>query len=190
MSPTEPVEQIVAPLLKKLSLWHRKLDPLIVAMDGYPGAGKSTLANFLESEGVTVIRQDEYLLPLKQRLKLIGESRNPGHSIMFDFHEDRRLMDDVSQLKSGIVVVEGVFLLEPKRYSGLWDKRVYVAADWGATDARRVRREKERWGAKYMPESHPKSLFAIVVKTYRAWAEATHPEQTADLVIGPIDKQP
>jgi uridine kinase len=177
------------PLVGAIKIWQEDgQGPIVVAVDGYPGAGKTTTADILKKNGFQVIRQDSYLLPLKERLRLLEKSSNREKTVQLSFHEDRRLSEDVKAWRNKadskqVLVVEGVFLLDRRRYPKLWDRTVYLKADWALTDARRVEREKRRWGSQYVPETDPQSLFAIVVSAYRHWVAKERPEDTVDLVL-------
>lgn len=178
-----PIDEVAQPLLEKLAGWQAEQPKLKLAIDGYPGSGKTTLANYLgEKTGLAVIHLDDYLLPLPERLGIIRRSEDPTRAVIFKFHDDQRFLKEISNATAG-VVVDGVFTLDPTRYPSLFDRKVYVASDWNLTDARRIKREKARWKKDYKPESDADSLFAIITRTYRRWSAEQSPEQLADVVL-------
>lgn len=74
-------------------------------------------------------------------------------------------------------------MFHPKLLNRLWDKRIYLDGNIEGIDARRIRREKERWGRDYFPETHPDSYFRQVVIALKKYREEYRPEKIADLVI-------
>lgn len=179
------VEELAEPLLEKLDEWKQPDHQLTVGIDGYPGVGKTSIASILEGTGARVIHQDEYLLPLDQRLQLVETSENLDSTIIFDFYDSHRLRHELEDASDDeVLVVEGVFVLDRRRYLDVWDKTVYVDSDdWDRVDIRRIAREKQRWGDQYMPETDPRSLFPKITNAYRRWAEAERPREIADLIL-------
>lgn len=83
-----------------------------------------------------------------------------------------------------IMVIEGVFMFHPEfLLSALWDKRIYLSGDLAKIDKRRVKREKEKWGKDYFPETHPDSYLRQVTIGLKRYAELYKPETVADLVV-------
>lgn len=183
----KPVEEIEQQLLTALTSWKENGKPLVVAIEGYPGAGKTTLADSIESESFKILRQDEYLFSLDKRLRLLKSSSNVTDAVILDFYDNRRLNKDLAALQRSspkqTIIVEGVFLFDPRRYRGVWDKQVYISVDKELADFRRVKREKARWGNKYMPEGDPRALFPLITRIYSEWTKQVSPEKMADLVL-------
>ncbi len=184
----KPSAQLLQPLLDTLKNHSSKTT--LVGIDGYPGIGKTTLAEELKSRGTTVLHQDDHLLSLKERLRLIENSQDLDTTIIFDFYDSGALQASVREFKQrsrpgDILVVEGVFVLDTYRNPEGWDVSVYLSSDdLDAIDARRIVREKKRWGDLYMSEDDPRSLFPKITKAYRSWATRVCPERYADLVLG------
>lgn len=83
-----------------------------------------------------------------------------------------------------VMVVEGVFMFHPELpLNKLWDKRIYLKGDLTKIDERRIKREKERWGKDYFPETHPDSYLRQVTTGLKRYAELYKPETVADVVI-------
>lgn len=83
-----------------------------------------------------------------------------------------------------IMVIEGVFMFHPElSRSKLWDKRIYLEGDLEKIKERRIKREKERWGENYFPETHPDSYFRQVIIALDRYIDLHHPEKVADLVL-------
>ncbi len=87
-------------------------------------------------------------------------------------------------LNKKILVVEGVFMFHPElALSKFWDKRIYLHGDISQIDERRVKREKERWGDKYFPETHPDSYFRAVTTGLKRYIDLHKPQEAADLSL-------
>ncbi|MDO8497205.1 MAG: hypothetical protein Q7S61_01545 [bacterium] len=90
----------------------------------------------------------------------------------------------VFDLTKKIMVIEGVFMFHPEFLLGtLWDKRVYLSGNLAKIDQRRVKREKEKWGKDYFPETHPDSYLRHVIIGLKRYAELYKPGTVADLVV-------
>lgn len=87
-------------------------------------------------------------------------------------------------LSKNVLVIEGIFLLHPRhKRNVLWNKRVFLKVNPKKADARRIAKEKERWGEQYLPEDHPGSYIREFKVAYRRYLDYYAPERTADLVI-------
>ena len=80
-------------------------------------------------------------------------------------------------------MVEGVFLFHPEVLGDVWDKRIYLDGNMKQADARRVRREKARFGKNYFPETHPDSFARLFKLAHRRYRLIYKPKQKANLVI-------
>lgn len=86
-------------------------------------------------------------------------------------------------LNKKALVVEGVFMFHPLLQNNLWDRRVYLNGNIKKIDARRVTREKARWGKTYIPETRPDSYFRNVTLALKSYIQKYKPEKHADLII-------
>jgi uridine kinase len=87
-------------------------------------------------------------------------------------------------LSKKIMVVEGVFMFHSKLpMSNFWDKKIYLDGDIEKIDERRVKREKEKWGDKYFPETHPDSHLRAIKIALQRYFETYKPLEQADLVL-------
>ncbi|MEK7635241.1 MAG: hypothetical protein AAB446_02320 [Patescibacteria group bacterium] len=87
-------------------------------------------------------------------------------------------------LSKKIMIVEGVFMFHPKLpMSKLWNKRIYLEGDIAKIDERRIKREKEKWGDKYFPETHPDSNFRNLIIGLKRYFKLYKPKEKADLVL-------
>ncbi len=84
-----------------------------------------------------------------------------------------------------IMIVEGVFMFHPElSLNKLWDKRIYLKGDIKKIDERRIKREKEKWGKDYFPETNPDSYFMAVTTGIKRYIDLYKPEEVADLEVG------
>ncbi|MBI3442394.1 MAG: hypothetical protein HY007_01350 [Candidatus Sungbacteria bacterium] len=86
-------------------------------------------------------------------------------------------------LSKRIMVIEGVFMFHPQLLNDLWDKQIYLTGDIDKIDARRIKREQEKWGSDYFPETHPDSYFRQVTIALQRYIQQYKPEKVADLVL-------
>jgi uridine kinase len=192
--------------------WAKHAHKLVVAIDGYTGIGKTTLLNNLAklNNSILPVSRDDFGWP---RAKIESLLRNASdRSTVFELEaiDNKKLESFIAAFRSSdlsysmkayngksgkvdilkefnfskkILVIEGVFLLHPKLLNHLWDKTIYLVGDIAAIDARRIAREKQRWGAEYVSEDQPDSYFrAVTTAIQRYEVEYKHAER-ADLVI-------
>ena len=87
------------------------------------------------------------------------------------------------ELGNKALVVEGIFLFHPNVLNDVWDKRIYLDISKEKADTRRIIREKERWGEKYFPETHPDSFARLFKIAYKRYEELYQPKQHSDLIV-------
>ncbi|OGZ13903.1 MAG: hypothetical protein A2942_02340 [Candidatus Lloydbacteria bacterium RIFCSPLOWO2_01_FULL_50_20] len=167
--------------------WSEGKQKLVVAVDGYTGVGKTTILDALAelNSDILPVHCDDFMLSAAEFKKILA--LNEDRSVTFELHRNdygkiedmvnafRKRNDTVElhvanretgktdvtktfELSKSIMVIEGVFMFHPKLLDHLWDKRIYLDGDTVTIDERRVKREKERWGDKYFPETHPDLL--------------------------------
>ncbi len=97
----------------------------------------------------------------------------------------RRVITDFkkSQDSGKVLIIEGIFLYHPKVIDDLVTRRIYLDIDKEVADDRRIAREKERWGEKYFPETHPDSFARLFKIAYKKYEELYKPKESADLVV-------
>ena len=129
---------------EKIKTWSKGRDKLVIAIDGYAGSGKTTIAGLIakQNHDVLTVHEDDFIRHWKQRKRMI--ERNKDKSKVFAFHWYR--YDDLKtlvcrfktknkgsmkiktynyekndfgpkklfDLSKKILVIEGVFLLHPK----------------------------------------------------------------------------
>ena len=196
----------------KIKTWLNDKDKLVVAIDGYTGVGKTTLSDNLVviNPEIVAVHYDDFLIStreLNEKLRVAGTNQReevPHHN----FDEIKRLVEsfkniekiyqtkifnpdtgEVDRLMSydfvgkKILLIDGVFMFHPGRLNNLWDKRIYLDGNTAKIDERRIKRQKERWGDKYFPETHPDSHFRQLVIALKKYRQEYQPEKIADLVL-------
>jgi len=203
---------LVIEINKIIQSWSKENPKLVVALDGYSGVGKTTIANEIEkmNSNVLIIHQDDFLISkegLEDKLKLshdksmVFETQNVDYKKLENVLTRYRAGESVCNIKAfnpntgivdidktydfskDIVVVEGVFMFHPEGINSIWDKRIYLDGDIKEINKRRVEREKVRWDKDYFPEDHPDSYFGQVIVALNRYKEKYRPEKLADIVF-------
>lgn len=87
-------------------------------------------------------------------------------------------------LSKRVLVVEGIFLFHPKhKISGMWDRKIYLDISFEEGDRRRVRREMEKWGEQYVPETHSDSYVLAFKQAYKRYLGKYKVKNKVDAVI-------
>lgn len=111
------------------------------------------------------------------------KSNKPYKMKAYDGNSGKVNIPKVYDFSKKIMVVEGIFMFHPKLLNHLWDKKIYLKGDIKKIDARRIKREKKRWGKDYFPETHPDSYFRQVIFALKKYQSQYRPHKSADLVI-------
>ncbi len=199
--------------IKKVETFIRGLPPRsVVAIDGYSGSGKTRLLRALArlNRNILAVHLDDFLNTGKKRRALLKTARDP--SVVFELHwnnvekvqrllrayriqsgsysvgvynskTDRYDKKRVFDLSKKVLVLEGIFLLHPKLYPHTFDATVYLDIDLKVAKARRMQREKRRWGRAYVPEDRPDSFFRLFTFAYTRYVKQYRPKKIADLVV-------
>lgn len=193
--------------------WTENREKLVMAIDGYSGIGKTTLLNNLVAlnKDIVPVNRDDFLFSRENVEEKLAKAEDKSKVWEYEVCNDQKLIglimafrnnensymvhtydgisgktDEVKNfdLSKKIMLVEGVFMFHPELpLNKFWDKRIYLEGDINKIDERRIKREKERWGKDYFPETHPDSYFRQVTTALKRYQEMYHPEKVADLVL-------
>lgn len=102
---------------------------------------------------------------------------------MYDFERNDFGDTKVFDLFKPVLAIEGILLFHPRlAISQLLDKRVYLAVDFAKADRRRIAREKEQLGRRYVRENHPDSYVLPFKVAYRRYVRQFNPAGIGDVV--------
>ena len=90
-------------------------------------------------------------------------------------------IEKVFDLSKKIMIIEGIFLFHPKLIDDIFDLRIFLQGDNEVADEKRRKREKERWGDQYFPDTHPDSYFRLVKIAFDRYYKLYNPQQRSDL---------
>lgn len=158
------------------------------------------------------VNRDDFLFSRENVREKLSKAEDRSKVFEFEVCDDKKLEDFINTFKKGstseceintfdpisgevnvpkkydfskrIMIVEGVFMFHPKLpLNKLWDKRIYLEGDIKKIDERRIKREKEKWGKDYFPETHPDSHFKQVTTGLKRYIKLYKPNGIADLVV-------
>lgn len=162
----------------------------VVGLDGYSGIGKTTISNEIEkiNPDVKVIHMDDYVVTANTKEKLEPQLKNNIKKLKLEWSSvDSKgfevLIEDIKSNKDKVILVEGIFFSHPDVLPKTFDKLVFLDGEEKLADERRVIREKERWGDKYFPETHPDSFARLFKLAWQRYKGLYKPIENSDLVI-------
>jgi uridine kinase len=196
---------------QKIAEYSKKYQKLVVGIDGYSGIGKTTLLNrLIDNQNIVPVLRDDFIKPRKIIETLLKNTDDKSKIMELEWCDNEKIRDLVKKFKENIgayttkiynsdtgdmdmgktydlskqiMIIEGIFLFHPKLTENIFDLKIFLEGDNIAADERRRKREKERWGDKYFPDSHPDSYFRLVKIAFNRYYESYKPQQRADLVI-------
>ncbi len=200
-------------LLDSLKKWKKPGDKIIVGLDGYSGAGKTTLLKGVNIDDILVVNRDDFTIPRKDFEAKYRNAKTEEEKVdvmvnetidvkeLVNFLQKYKnndgivswilrgsvfgLKDEVKEFdfSKKVLIIEGIFLFRHDELSTLFDKKVFIDIDQNVADERRVRREKEKWGEDYFPDTHPDSYFKYIKIGFNNYLKEQNPMEQADLVI-------
>lgn len=180
--------------------------PILIAITGGTGSGKSTVAKAIYSnfkkESISIIMQDSYYkdqsdLTFEERTKtnydhphafdtdlLIEHLKQlvSGRAIeipIYDFTIHNRKKETVREEPKNIIIVEGILVLEDQRLRDLFDIKIYVDTDADLRILRRLTRDIRERGRTM--ESVIDQYLKVVRPMHLQFIEPT--KRYADLII-------
>lgn len=207
------LERIAKQINKEIKKRVKDRQKLIVAIDGYAGSGKTTVAEYIgkHNPDALVVHLDDFIKHWKKRKQMIEAAKDKARVFEYDWYRYNDLEKLIRQFKTKkkgsakaktydydkndfgsstfdmskkTLVIDGIFLFHPKhRVNKLWDMKVYLDADLAKADKKRVAREKKKWGKAYVPETHPDNWVRYFKEAYRKYVKEWKPQKEADVVF-------
>jgi uridine kinase len=197
---------------QKIAEYSKKHKKLVVGIDGYSGIGKTTLLNELikNNQNIVPVFRDDFIKPRKIIEELLKNTDDKSKIMELEWCDDEKIRELVNRFKESnetytiktynpdtgdvdiektfdlsknIMIIEGIFLFHPQLIDNIFDLKIFLEGDNEAADERRRKREKERWGDKYFPDTHPDSYFRLVKIAFDRYYNLYKPQQRVDIVI-------
>ena len=161
-------ERIAKKINAKIQVWVKGQTKLIVAVDGYAGSGKTTVADFIakQNKDVLMIHLDDFIYHRKDRKRMIEKTKDKSQVFEYNWYRYDDLEKLVREFKTKskgsikfktydydkndfgprklfdlskkILVIDGIFLFHPKHK---------ISREWDKTiylDADFARADKKR----------------------------------------------
>jgi uridine kinase len=170
-------------IVNKLIFLSTRKNSVLVAIDGIPGGGKTSLGKYLEQKipKIKQIKMDYFFDPLigdvnfegfkKEVLIPLKNNRTASFKI-YNWHQNK-FMDVLTIKPGGIILIEGTSSMD-RRLVSVYDYRIWVDCPRDIGLKRVLKRDKRKyrrtWIDKWMPE--------IV-----SYIEKQKPYEKADVII-------
>ncbi len=175
--------------IKESSLEHR---PIIIAIEGFGGAGKSTLAKNLEDElgDAYVVEIDDFFLKeaksdadksnfdrerLRQQVLLPLKNGQPAAYQKLEW-DTNTLGAFISIPDVHYLIIEGVSTFHPD-IAGYTDYKIWIDTPGEVAKDRMIKRDKA------LGDEHGE-LWDHWTESYQAYKDLYHPETIADFIVG------
>ncbi len=167
-------------------------NPVIIAIDSFGGAGKSTLAKALKNEltSAAIVEVDDFYLfgvssdadktnfdrarLVDQVLQPLRQGRKASYQRSID--ENNHLSDFIDVPKVDYVILEGVSSFHPD-IAEYVDYRVWI--EISAEEAQRRMSERD----KSEGQDHGDEFWSHHTNSYQAYKDLHHPESKADIIL-------
>lgn len=89
-------ERIAKKINEKIQVWKKDYDKLIVAIDGYAGSGKTTIADFIAKQNpdILAVHLDDFIHHWKDRKKMLYEAKDKSQVFAYNWYR----YDDLGKL--------------------------------------------------------------------------------------------
>ncbi len=206
-------ESVAKKIYGEIKVWKKDHAKLVVAIDGYAGSGKTTVANFIgkQDKDILVIHLDDFIKHWKVRKHIINKAKDKSE--VFEYHwyryaEVEKLIkaflankksisvktynyekNDFNPKKAfylskKVLIIDGIFLFHPEhKINKLLNKKIYLDTDFTRADKKRIAREKKRWGKGYLPEDNPDNWTRYFKQAYRTYVSKYKPANKVNLVF-------
>lgn len=161
-------------------------------------------------DDIELLHLDDFIQPVEKRIEMIRTFPDPSlafekhwyrydvlqdllstykentalsfETMLYDFDTNTISKKHRFDLSKKILLLEGIFLFHPENgITPFFDKRIFLDTPFEIADARRIQREKEKWGENYQDESHPDNWTRYFIEAYRRYTLHYHPEILCDL---------
>jgi len=184
----------------------------VVAVDGYSGAGKTSILRRLAkaNKAIQPVYLDDFMNTGKKRRALLKAARDKVSVMELQWKNVKKIRQLIGayrtrnglyamklynpktdhydqrrtfNLSKRALVLEGIFIFNSKMYQNLFDIRIFLDVDTKIADDRRIKREKRRWGKEYVSEDRPDSFMRLFKLAYNRYVRKYQPKKIADLVV-------
>ncbi|MDP2671935.1 MAG: uridine kinase [Candidatus Daviesbacteria bacterium] len=174
-------------ILGKIKQLHVTKKTILIAIDGFGGSGKTTLANKIKDSfsDATIVQLDDFYSHelnrtdrariLEQVIKPLREERSARYQI-YDW-KNKKLTEWRDVKPGGIVIVEGVSMLHDD-FNDYWDLRIWVNYLQDEGIKRGIERDKKEYG---IDSTH--EWVNIWMPQETEYVEMQKPQQKADYII-------
>ncbi len=182
-------------ITKKIKQMNFKKKPVIIAIDGFGGAGKSTLAKDLKKElqSATIVEVDDfYLFGVKSdanksnfdRSRLVEQVLEPlkqGQSASYQksIDENNPLSEYFDVPQVDYLILEGVSSFHPG-ISKYIDYKIWLDISADEAKKRMMNRDKSQG------QDHGEEFWSHHTDSYQANKDLHHPELLADLIVNHV----
>ncbi len=95
-------ERVAKKINERVKAWAKGRSKLIVAIDGYAGSGKTTVADFIAKQNpdVLAVHLDDFVCHWKDRKRMINEAENKPRVFEFEWYRYDDLEELVKEFKT------------------------------------------------------------------------------------------
>ncbi|MDP4010903.1 MAG: uridine kinase [Candidatus Roizmanbacteria bacterium] len=174
-------------LLQNIKATKPKRETLLIGIDGFGGAGKTTLSSYLHDNlpNVTIVQLDDFYLPTlgrADRSRVIDQIFIPLEKDMTTMYEIYDWVTDslhrsISINPGGIVIIEGVYALH-QDFVSYYDYKIWINCSPELGFKRGVDRDKMRDGI-----DNSDKWKNIWMPNEKEYVDTENPKQYADYIL-------
>ncbi len=141
-------------ILKALNARSRDKSKLVIGIDGIPGDGKTSVADYIADNNseILLIHIDDFMTSLEFRTEEGKRLDDPTDFFTHNWFEYKELREIITKFRSGkvqnyktlayrkgkrnvpveydlgksVLIIEGVLLFHPELIDDVWDKRIFL----------------------------------------------------------------
>ncbi len=188
-------------LISKVSDLLQTKDHVVVAVSGFGGSGKTTIAEKIKNSfpSSTWVQLDNFLINRGQgdgwsggydwqRFEGVLKDIKAGHDLhyqWYDWHKDTLSDGWIDEKLPKVIVVEGCRILQPNLMK-YYDLSVWIDVDLEIASARGIERDTKNWQDKLDKQGlqdHLSNWPKVWAPKDKEYFDALNPERLADMVI-------